>query len=349
MIFKKVAKLKKLLFPNADKQVADTLFGKKGIDGTVPILDGYPFRLFNEKDYQNGILAEKSFTNAKDSGEMIKLAGTQRIAEDVVGVIGQTIDGKSLVLARFDEIHSLITGMTRGGKTNFLRALALSLGHYNHPEFLRVICMDMKRDSFYEFRNVMTCLTGFKNCAKAIIKLSQIMHARKNHASGCLPSSSSVKAAYDTRKRYMLNPYIVVIFDEYGFFIETAKKLAADKSADFDLSKIEDMIHEICQLGAGLGISLILGTQASYVEQTKGIIKNNLERRMTFKLGDPLNYAQTLGTQPKDYIIDYDAPKGTLIVKHLGGWRNLKALLCTDKAIEIAVQKWTAQKLNFSL
>lgn len=179
----------------------------------------------------------------------------------------------------------LIAGRTRSGKSAGLGTMILSMLLYCHPQYLKLICLDVKRTSFKDLKDkdsihgIATVGTDAAQIMDILNALWQEMERRyiTLEAPGAPSKSYELNArAYRARKKEMIMPHIVVVFDEFGDFFDGLKGEEKQKAIH--------LVGSIARKGIACGIHLIFATQSPYKEYLKGSIAANMQYRLSYAL-----------------------------------------------------------------
>ncbi|MGC9502196.1 DNA translocase FtsK [Baaleninema sp.] len=207
--------------------------------------------------------------------------------------IGVNLEGK-LVEADLSDpntCHFLVGGTTGSGKSEFLRAMLLSLIQRRSPQYLKIALVDPKRVTFPEFEKMPWLLSPVvKDSDRAVELMSELvdeMESRyqKFEASGCndLPKYNQ----YRLKTGKEPEPPIVCIFDEY-----------ADFMADLEVRKtLEYSIKRLGAMARAAGIHLIITTQRPEAQVVTPIIRSNLPGRVALRTSSEADSDIILGAK----------------------------------------------------
>ena len=303
-------------------------------------LTQYHFSIFCEKDRGRGLWHAKTFANQREASDLLfHIIADGQPKERIPALLGVNKSGK---ISWFDiaEKNTLVAGQTRSGKTNWIKSAILSLLHFSHPEYLKLIVLDPKAAAFKKLENVCNVYTDPQSIVSCLQQLNAILDTRI--AETAKPSNPSdakgfLTHAYKFKKRSMLMPQILVIFDEFADFICKNKE-------------IESTIHRLVSLGLGLGIAFVFATQAPYKEYIRGVVKNNFENRVCFSVGDAVHENIVLGKQQKgkeERATSLDT--GKFLRREKGSRVFYNAVLVEDEELATATKNWKEGKYDFKL
>jgi len=172
--------------------------------------------------------------------------------------VGVTIDGAPFTIdfVRHGP-HGLIGGMTRSGKTEFLKTWFSSLAMYNHPDDLAIAIVDFKGGIDHKttatLPHVIAVATNQNiDLFERTITLLTAELARRErifHEAG-VATIEGYRTARERRPALAPIPRLMVVVDEFAELLETPE----GKS---QIGRLES----ITRIGAGLGVHLLLLTQ----------------------------------------------------------------------------------------
>jgi S-DNA-T family DNA segregation ATPase FtsK/SpoIIIE len=208
--------------------------------------------------------------------------------------IGKTITNEVFMFDLTKAPHILIAGSTGQGKSIALNTMIMSLLYKKHPAEMKLVLMDPYGVEFGMYAQIakqfLASLSNepviVSNSGQAISTLNSLckeMEARYN-----LLKMASVRNIQEYNKKFVnrqLNsgighrfiPYIVVVIDEYGDFIE-------EKGQDFESS-----IVQLAQYACAVGIHMIISTKRPTNDIITGAIKANFPTRIAFRLPERID------------------------------------------------------------
>lgn len=195
------------------------------------------------------------------------------------------------VLHDFDDTpHLLVGGLTRGGKTVFLKTLITCLRLSHKDNEIEWIGVDMKPKSleFSQFTGLWSALVSTpKELLDVLGELEKDMATRASilKKAGCTNVQEYQQVTGEVFKRRFL------VIDEYGKAFGT----------DFD-KEINNELMQVTALGAGLGVHVILCTQRPDAQIVTGKIKANLGATICFRVRDEVQSRVILGHQGAEQL-----------------------------------------------
>jgi len=185
--------------------------------------------------------------------------------------------------------HFLVGGTTGSGKSEFLRALILSLVYRYSPEEVKIILVDPKRVSFPEFETMPWLLCPIVKDNDQAIQVIQNLVTEMEDRYQLLE-----KKGCNTIKNYNHNlikekksslPYIVAIFDEYA-------DMMAEKE---NRTSLEQSIKSLGAMSRAAGIHLIIATQRPDASVVTPLIRSNLPARIALRTASEADSKIILG------------------------------------------------------
>ena len=208
--------------------------------------------------------------------------------------IGKTITNEVFMFDLTKAPHILMAGSTGQGKSVALNAMILSLLYKKHPAELNLVLMDPYGVEFGMYAQIAKQFLAslpnepviVSNSAQAISTLNSLckeMEARYDLLKmACVRNVQEYNRKFIDRQlnptighRFM--PYIVVVIDEYGDFIE-------EKGQDF-----ETPIVQLAQYARAVGIHMIISTKRPTNDIITGAIKTNFPTRIAFRLPERID------------------------------------------------------------
>ena len=208
--------------------------------------------------------------------------------------IGKTIANEVFMFDLTKAPHILIAGSTGQGKSIALNTMIMSLLYKKHPAELKLVLMDPYGVEFGMYAQIAKQFLAslpdepviVSNSGQAICTLNNLckeMEARYDLLKmACVRNVQEYNSKFVNRQlnpaighRFM--PYIVVVIDEYGDFIE-------EKGQDF-----ETPIVQLAQYARAVGIHMIISTKRPTNDIITGAIKANFPTRIAFRLPERID------------------------------------------------------------
>ena len=198
--------------------------------------------------------------------------------------VGTSSDATFWIDVVRDGPHGLVGGMTRSGKTEFLKTLITSLAWSNHPDDLNFVIVDFKGGIDYTVASRLPHvldlssnqdLAGFE-------RTLQMLTAEQRRRQTLFERVEVANLdAYRLRQSQQPDlprvPRLVVLIDEFG------ELLSSDEGRE-QLRRIESM----SRIGGGLGVHLLLITQ-NFEGQLPPQVAANAGLRVCFRVQEPAN------------------------------------------------------------
>ncbi|MEH0979200.1 FtsK/SpoIIIE domain-containing protein [Bacillus mobilis] len=189
--------------------------------------------------------------------------------------IGQSLE--TLIYHDFDKTpHMVLGGLTRMGKTVFLKVLLTTLIEAN-PENAHVYLIDLKEKGleFSEFSNLKQVVEVADSVEKAHRVLGKIME--KIEERGKLMKENGYKNIVETKEK-----------DRFFIIVDEGAVLAPAKGLPRHVNKIREecqyMLSYISTVSGGLGFRLILATQYPTVTSIPSVVKQMSDAKLGFRL-----------------------------------------------------------------
>jgi S-DNA-T family DNA segregation ATPase FtsK/SpoIIIE len=208
--------------------------------------------------------------------------------------IGKIITNEVFMFDLTKAPHILIAGSTGQGKSVALNTMIMSLLYKKHPAEMKLVLMD-------PYGVELGVYSQIANHFLATLPNESTIVSKSNKAVSTLNGlCKEMEARYDLlKKAYVRNikeynrkfidrqlnptighrfmPYIVVVIDEYGDFIE-------EKGQDF-----ETPIVQLAQYARAVGIHMIISTKRPTNDIITGAIKTNFPTRIAFRLPERID------------------------------------------------------------
>lgn len=189
--------------------------------------------------------------------------------------MGQSLE--KLIYHDFDKTpHMVLGGLTRMGKTVFMKVLLTTLIEAN-PENAHVYLIDLKEKGleFSEFSGLKQVVEVADSVEKAHHVLKQIM--KKIEERGKFMKENGYKNIVETKEK-----------DRYFVIVDEGAVLAPAKGLPRHVNKIREecqyMLSYIATVSGGLGFRLILATQYPTVTSIPSVVKQMSDAKLGFRL-----------------------------------------------------------------
>jgi len=208
--------------------------------------------------------------------------------------IGKTITNEIFMFDLTKAPHILLAGSTGQGKSIALNAMIMSLFYKKHPAELKLVLMDPYGVEFGMYAQIAKQFLAslpnepviVSNSGQAIGTLNSLCKEMETRYD--LLKMANVRNVQEYNNKFVnrqLNPavghrfmpYIVVVIDEYGDFIE-------EKGQDF-----EAPIVQLAQYARAIGIHMIISTKRPTNDIITGAIKTNFPTRIAFRLPERID------------------------------------------------------------
>ena len=208
--------------------------------------------------------------------------------------IGKTITDEVFMFDLTKAPHILIAGSTGQGKSVALNTMIMSLLYKKHPAEMKLVLMDPYGVEFGMYAQIAKQFLAslpdepvvVSNSSQAVSTLNSLCKEMETRYD--LLKMANVRNVQEYNNKFVnrqLNPafghrfmpYIVVVIDEYGDFIE-------EKGQDF-----EAPIVQLAQYARAIGIHMIISTKRPTNDIITGAIKANFPTRIAFRLPERID------------------------------------------------------------
>ena len=238
-----------------------------------------------------GILAPKAIPDIVSMRSIFKSPIFMEQIMDLPCAIGKTILNEIFIFDLAKAPHIIIAGPTGQGKSVLINVILTSLLFKKHPAEMKLVLMEpsgLELGPYSCLQNhFLASIPGghvvVSNSGQAVTTLKSLCkemnHRFRLLRNAHVPNIKEYNRKIVNRKlipanEYKYMPYIVVVIDEYGFFIE-------EKG-----SEIEYPITQLAKYARAAGIHLILSTRQLTKDTITDSIKNNIPTRISFKMPD---------------------------------------------------------------
>ena len=208
--------------------------------------------------------------------------------------IGKTITNEIFMFDLTKAPHILLAGSTGQGKSIALNTMIMSLLYKKHPAELKLVLMDPYGVEFGVYAQIAKqFLASLPNEPVIVSNSGQVIGTlnslcKEMETRYDLLKMANVRNVQEYNNKFVnrqLNPavghrfmpYIVVVIDEYGDFIE-------EKGQDF-----EAPIVQLAQYARAIGIHMIISTKRPTNDIITGAIKANFPTRIAFRLPERID------------------------------------------------------------
>lgn len=178
------------------------------------------------------------------------------------------------VIADIDKMpHVLIAGATGSGKSVCINSIISTILFRASPEEVKLILVDPKRVELTVYNDVPHLLSPVIVEPKKVVSALKWAHSEMDRRYKLFAGVGARNiAAYNELAGFQALPYILIIIDELADIILFAP------------SEVEDAITRLAQMARATGIHLVLATQRPSVDVLTGLIKANINCRISFNV-----------------------------------------------------------------
>lgn len=208
--------------------------------------------------------------------------------------LGRDVSGKIWTDDLVKMPHILVAGATQSGKSVFLHTLITSLIYQNNPDDLKFLLIDQKQVELSMYNQlpylVAPVITDHR---KAITALQWCVGEMERRLGIINQAGYQNLGDYNKKMKTEKMPYLVVVIDELGDLLATARKEA------------ESSIIRLGQKARASGIHLVLATQRPSVDILSGLIKANMPARAAFTVTSSTNSKTILDHVGAEKLLGY--------------------------------------------
>lgn len=248
--------------------------------------------------------------------------------------------------------HLLIAGATGTGKSVCLNTILASLLFRNTPEDTRLLLIDPKRIELKSYENIPHLLhpvvCDAKMATRALrwavqeMELRYRLLAEKNvrNIEGYnralakeRPRENKAEdpSLSDSGLQHHRLPYLIIVIDELADLMMVASR------------EVEESITRLAQMARAAGIHLILATQRPSVDVLTGIIKANIQTRISFQVSSRIDSRTILDANGAESLLGSGdmlfLPPGTAKLQRIHG------AYISEAELQRITDFWRAQKL----
>lgn len=180
-----------------------------------------------------------------------------------------------LIKHDFELGHMIVAGLTRYGKSVFLKNTVTTLVH-RHPEHSKFTLIDLKGGlTFNRFKYLPQVRSMSKDVSETLTALRDIQKEMEQRMESLLESGYEDINEANQKERHF------IIIDE-------AAEISSHGETDKELKKMkvecENIVADIARRGAGVGYRLVYCTQYPTNETIRSQVRQNCDTRLCFRL-----------------------------------------------------------------
>ena len=262
-----------------------------------------------------------------------KVFGSRYFQESFMALpcaIGKTMANDLFMFDLTKAPHVLIGGSTGQGKSVTINAIITSLLYKKHPAELKLVLMDSSGLELSPYSKIanhflasasddLQIVTNSSQAVTTLKSLCEEMHARYELLRDATArdikeyNEKFVNRHLNPANGHKYMPYIVVVIDEYGNFIE-------ERGAE-----IEQSITRLAQDARAVGIHLIISTNRPTNNVITGAIKANFPTRISFRVPERIDSQVILDCNGAENLLGngdmlYRAGKGIDCIRIQGAY-----------------------------
>ena len=286
---------------------------------------------------------------------MLKSDAWTNFAEPLALVLGETIEGNSLVYDLTQMPHLLIGGTTGSGKSVTLNAMLLGLLMRNSPRSLRLILIDPKGIELTPYKDLPHLLTppvtDMDTVERILVwainemeyryKLMNALEVRNlQEYNQKLEEIKKIKDISCLESDFLKDNGLTLESLEYLEFIT----LVVDEYADMIMvlgKKVEELITRLAQKARASGIHIILATQRPTADVVTGLIKANIPSRLALSVASRIDSMTIINQNGAESLLG----KGDMLFLPVGSSspHRIVAPYVTEADIAYITDTWKEQ------
>lgn len=205
--------------------------------------------------------------------KMLEAKVFKNLSSKLAIALGLNVSGQP-VISDIDKMpHVLIAGATGSGKSVCINSIITSILFRATPQEVKFILVDPKRVELTVYNDIPHLLTPvIVEPEKVVSALKWALSEMDRRYKQFADVGARNIASYNEMAGFQALPYIVIIIDELADIILFAP------------SEVEDSITRLAQMARATGIHLVLATQRPSVDVLTGLIKANINCRISFNV-----------------------------------------------------------------
>jgi len=226
---------------------------------------------------------------------MKKMLDSKKIKNEsskLVFALGLDVAGQP-VIADIDKMpHVLIAGATGSGKSVCINSIISTVLFRTTPQEVKLILVDPKRVELTVYNDVPHLLTPvIVEPEKVVSALKWALSEMDRRYKLFAEYGARNIAAYNELSGFQALPYILIIIDELADIILFAP------------SEVEDSITRLAQMARATGVHLVLATQRPSVDVLTGLIKANINCRISFNVNSMVDSRVIIDTPGAEKLL----------------------------------------------
>ena len=294
-------------------------------------------------DIPNGEVQKISLREILESSDYNPEMGHLPIA------LGRNISGDTVLLDITKAPHILIAGASGSGKSVCLNAMIINLLLTKSPNELRMILIDPKRVELNIFANIPHLLHSIiqdpdvltPKSIEALEWAKEEMERRAKLFINCPKPCRNISEYNEYQKSIKKTklPYILIVIDEYADLIRNAGKAGKEIKND-----LETLITTLAEKARYAGIHLVIATQRPAADIITKEIKDNITRRICFKVADNASSHLVISTSGAEML----QGKGDFLMHDGINLIRAQGVYVSNDEISRIVDLWSKDQFKFA-
>jgi S-DNA-T family DNA segregation ATPase FtsK/SpoIIIE len=193
--------------------------------------------------------------------------------------LGLQIRGDPVVMDLTKAPHLLIAGTTGSGKSICLHSILLSLLFFHTPLTAELVLIDPKKVELSAYSGIPHLRCGIATTVSSALQSLQYVRETIKYRYELfeLLGVRDIKSYNSHSERESILPYQIVVIDEFSELMLSSKR------------EVEESVVRIAQLGRACGVHIIIATQRPTVDTVTGLIKANIQTRISFRVASKMD------------------------------------------------------------
>lgn len=282
-----------------------------------------------------GIEVENSESDTVTLRELVESNEFRNAKSKISFIVGEDIEGKTVVGDLKGMPHLLIAGSTGSGKSVCINSMIMSFLYNSTPDEVKLILIDPKVVELSNYNGIphmlIPVVTDPPKAAAALAwAVAEMDNRYKKFADFSVRDLKSYneKLVAEDPEAHPL-PQIVIIIDELADLMMAAAK------------QVEESICRLAQKARAAGMHLVVATQRPSVDVVTGLIKANIPSRIAFAVSSQVDSRTILDRAGAEKLVG----KGDMLYYPLGKAQpeRLQGPFVTDEEVNSVIDFWKAQ------
>lgn len=253
--------------------------------------------------------------------------GMANATDPTHAIFGIATDNSIIHLNVSDAPHMIVAGSTGTGKSVGVNYILTSMSYKATPEEVEFALLDPKQVEFTIYENhpcnIVKPITTPEDSVTFLKYATYIMEDRYTELAKAKVRNIDGYNKKARKKNKSIMKKLIIVIDEFADMMLVGGK------------DVEYQVQRITQMGRAAGIHIVLATQRPSVDVITGIIKNNMDSRLAYKVSSTTDSRVTLDEPGADELNG----KGDSLLKWKGQkpFIRMQGGLLNDEEVESVV------------